>query len=486
MTQTSQQLDDLNQLITIEKDNQAEGVTIRGSLRVKGDLTTEGKYIGLETATEEKEGVVKFANPDDIDSGANFRVVSANHLKTTEETAKAYTDEQVGNISGGNYEAGEGINIQESTISVDQSWLHQKIRETLRNLGLEFPYRVTVPGMKPTSSDSRYGSFELGDYLYLTVNVGNERRLIRLQSGSLDEGFAGQGFFTLPVGLKFVVAQGKVFGFLFNRQSSRYEVYKLNLSGPVSVDKVATNDSLTSTGNGVHEVFAYGDKIYISLIDNGSPATGTGIMLFNAVTETIEVDIKVYDNGKQMYGVVQDSESNIWAVGSGTLLKLDAVLDIVEQYPLSHYLTGVYQYQANSILNYMDRDGATGVKVYMGDVDTFINDLKANGQLSQTVTLPLINALTGLSVYGAARLGQKVGVAYYITDNTTYEHYFALYDLATGQLDTSFNDGQPLSLDKSIYSSYWQRSYTHIIATNRELVYAYQPNASDMSLEIIM
>ncbi|KPA15381.1 hypothetical protein MHK_004418, partial [Candidatus Magnetomorum sp. HK-1] len=165
-------------------------------------------------------------------------------------------------------------------------------------------FQPLVSNASPSSRDSQYGAFEYNGNAYMQISESGIKLLKLNNDFTIDTTFGTNGRLSMPSGvstMNYRECDSKLFALAWNSNVSRYQIYKLDDTGSGSFTLVATNNTITSSGNGPQELSYISGYLYVAFIDNGSPSTGTGIMKFNTSTETIDIDIKVYDSGTQVY-----------------------------------------------------------------------------------------------------------------------------------------------------------------------------------------
>jgi K319L-like, PKD domain len=337
--------------------------------------------------------------------------------------------------------------------------------------------------VQPVSSSSQYGALQFGQSVIMAVRSSTGDKYIKLNDDwELDVSFGNLGYLHIPSylrGLQLKECGEKLYGALFNHNSSRYEVYRFHTDNVGQLELVATNNTLRSTGNGVDELFCIDEKIYVVVIDNRSPSTGTGIMLFNTQTDSIEIDIQVYD-ANQINGIIQDEAGDVWIHKSEMkeLIKVDETLAPVPNTSISNTHYGRFSQSSHNTMTYVFPTGPNSMSAYIGSVAEFFEDLEDNGTLDGGNVSNF--AIPGVvyrypSLYGVALVNNKLALYYHNGPNNDapkYTHYIGLYDIETGEHDEQFNGGEPLVLDSSSYNEYYHRYYTHLFSVNSNIYFA--------------
>ncbi|ETR68209.1 MAG: hypothetical protein OMM_04695 [Candidatus Magnetoglobus multicellularis str. Araruama] len=340
----------------------------------------------------------------------------------------------------------------------------------------------------PQSKDSQYGAFEYNSNIYMVLS-NSGTKLFKIQSnGTIDDTFGTGGGLSYPSGvssMSFRECGSKVFGLAWNSTASRYQIYKFDDSGSGSFTLVATNNTLTTFGNGPQELSYMNGYLYVAFIDNASPTTGTGIMKFNTSTESIEIDIQVY-GGTQVYYIMQDTSGQLWIKKGSQQVKVDSSLNVITGGEKNISLSRFYRIESPSEMLYVAGSANDTVLVYYGSVDNFLvdaDDGTLNGPYTYQITVHNGEAKYP-TPYGARVLGNTLLVYTYLSTGSTpaYKHYIGMYDLPTNTVIGSFNSGAPLLLDTSYYSNYYHRAYIHIFKSSSQLNYSYRKNNGDTVL----
>ncbi|MCB1176854.1 MAG: hypothetical protein KDK36_04655, partial [Leptospiraceae bacterium] len=184
-------------------------------------------------------------------------------------------------------------------------------------------------GATPFSLDTRYGDFEFNGNFYFKIRVSSTDYLVKIKNdGSIDSTFGTSGKLATPVNsTHFLSCGNKIFGIAAT--GGNYNIYKFNDTGAGSFSLSVTSSGVT-TGNGLHQMYCIDSSIYYTVIDNGVPATGTGLMKFNTVSENFDIQFKNYSNA-QIYHVMKDSTNQLWIYRSTSpqVSKIDASLNLV-------------------------------------------------------------------------------------------------------------------------------------------------------------
>jgi len=350
-------------------------------------------------------------------------------------------------------------------------------------------FEPLVTNAAPSSRDTQYASFEYNNNVYLQISESGTKLLKLKDDWTIDDTFGTNGRLSMPSGvsnMSYRECSSKLFALAWNSTASRYQIYKLDDSGSGSFTLVATNNTITSSGNGPQELSYINGYLYVAFIDNGSPSTGTGIMKFNTTTETIEIDIKTY-GGTQVYYIMEDSSGQLWIKKGSQLVKVDSSLNLVAGDEKNISLSRFYRIESPSEMLYVTGTGNDTVNVFSGPVDDFLADA-TDGSIDGPYTYP-ITVHNGESKYptpyGARVIGSSLIVYTYLSTGSTpaYLHYIGAYNLAMNTKLSGFNSGQPLLLNDTNYNNYYHRGYIHIFSAKGYLCCVYKNENGDLVLK---
>ncbi|MBK6604196.1 MAG: putative Ig domain-containing protein [Leptospiraceae bacterium] len=348
---------------------------------------------------------------------------------------------------------------------------------TTATISIAVTNSAILTGATPSSYSTRYGDFELNGNFYYKILNGTEYLVKVNAAGQYDSGFGTAGKLSIPInGTNFLACGGKVFG--LSVTGGNYRIHKFNDAGAGSIATAVDSIGVT-TGNGLNQMYCIDGIIYLAVIDNGAPATGTGLMKFDTSSETFTVQFINYTN-QQISAVFKDSASQLWIQKSSApqFSKINASLGLVAGGEKTASLIGSLYYISTTDLCFVSRANASDVSaIFIGTVDDFLVDITdgtLNGASVKNLAIHQAGKNKNSSGIVAARGGNKIFIMDYYLNVTPYEFATSLFDWTTATIAPQFNAGSIQTLTYTPYDNFNGRNNAHLTFAQGYFYFVYQ------------